>query len=212
MNTLKLILIFVLMFVLGLIGFIGTSVSRSKAMNAQTDFNELQSSEFKSGMYVRGTVYEVLDEYAYETSDNHVSARYYIVPIAGTYEDEYPQYVTVSTGNSDVQNQADLLMQQTWNYYDYGTEPAVWNEFEIIGKVSKLEPELLDYLYDWFMYGDYSATRAEYSKYICPYEISVVSTSGLLTGAIMFAIMGGIGAIGLAVFIIIYIKAHRNCY
>lgn len=144
-------------------------------------------------------------------TDSRVSTRYYIVPLIDSFETEVPQYVTVSIGNSDYQKKADTLMKQTWNYYDYGTEPVAWAEFEIVGKVKKLDAELLDYLYEWFMYGDLTASRAEYSQYICPYEISFFSIEGMRTGTIMFGIMALVGAIGLTIFIVIYIRA-RNSY
>lgn len=212
MRHFKLVIFFVFLLGFGLFFSISSAVDLSKASKTDVDFNSLDKSEFKDGMFVKGIVYEVYDEYAYETTDSRVSNRYYIVPLLASFDTEVPQYVTVSIGNTELQKKADSLMKQTWDYYDYGTEPAVWDEFEIVGEVKALDVELLGYLYEWFMYGDSTATREDYSQYICPYEISFVSIDGMRTGAIMFGVMALVGAIGLSVFIVIFIKARSNSY
>ncbi|MGN0688112.1 MAG: DUF6709 family protein [Oscillospiraceae bacterium] len=217
----RLFIVFLLFFAMGTFFVITGIVDIVKASNAELDFNDMEKSEFKKGMFVKGTIYEILDEYAVEETydetlgikrNKRESASYYIVPMVGTYYDEYPLYVTVEIGNKDLRNQADVLMQQTWDYYETGTEPAKWNEIEIVGKVEQLSAELEGYLYNWFMYGDEGATRADYEPYICPYVIRYYSIEGMKTGLILFGIMAGIGAAGIAVFAVLFFRNRSRGY
>ena len=168
-------------------------------------------------MYVKGTVYEIYDEYAVEESyeqsgskrtNERVTAHYYVIPLADSFETDTPQYITLKAGHKDIIPKAERLMQQTWNYYDYDIQPEQWAEFEIVGEVTPLEDDLISYLYEWFMYGDDMATRADYEPYICPYKITYHDVGSHTTTILLFAGMAVVGAVGLGVMVFVYLK-HR---
>lgn len=215
----RLAMLFVIFFGLGLFFTITGSIDNAKAGKADMDFNYMRKSDFTNGMFVKGRVYEIYDEYAYEESyeesfgvkkNKRVSSHYYVVPMVGSYDTGTPMYVTLEVKHVKMIKEAELLMQQTWDYMDYGTEPAVWNEFDIVGEVSALEPELSDYLYEWFMYGDDTITRADVEPYICPYKITYYSIESHSTTVIVTAVMAVIGAIGCTVMIMLYLKNRNN--
>lgn len=212
----RLIIIFALFFILGIVFSISGSIENSSAENAKDDFNYMKEYEFKDGMYVKGRVYEIYGEFAVEethqktlgiTTSKRVSSHYYVVPMVGTFEDETPKYIAVEISHVGMVEEAEKLMQQTWNYYDYNIDPGIWNEFDIKGKVTPLKGELLDYLYEWFMYGEEGVTRADFKDYICPYVITYRNTDG--SGTVFSVIIAAIGAIGLTVMIMLHIKNNN---
>lgn len=202
--------------IMGIIFIFMGNGDNAAASKAELDFNYMRETQFDDGMYVKGRVYEVLGEFAYEETykttfgiktSERISSHFYVVPMIGS---ETPYYVAVEIAHKDIIPEAEKLMEQTWAYYDTGVEPSIWNEFDIVGKVRPLEGELLDYMYEWFMDGDPTATRAEYSQYICPYIIkyhSIKSTNDLVMIGLIFAIIGGIGT---AVLVIIFLKGRNG--
>ncbi len=218
-SKLRLIIGFIALFVMGMYFMISSVVENSKADNAELDFNYMSEYDFKKGMYVKGRVYEIYDEYAYEETyettfgiktNERVSSHFYLVPMVGTFETETPKYITVEISHVKMIPEAEKLMQQTWDYYDNGIEPTIWNEFDITGKVTPLDEELEGYLYEWFMYGDENSTRADYEDMICPYVITYHSFSGNSSGVAFGAGLTIIGAIGIAVFVVIYLKSRNT--
>ena len=208
----RLIIFFAFFFVAGLVLFF-TGISDSvKASQAELDFNNMRPSQFEEGMFVKGRVYEMIDEFAYtETYEStfgikhnqRVSSHYYIVPMFGSDE---PLYVAVQINDKETVAKAEKLIEQTWDYIDTGKEPAIWGEFDIVGKVRPLEGELLDFMYEYFMEGDPTAVREEYSQYICPWIINYQSTENNNTMIILSLVFTLIGAVGIAVFITLFIK------
>ena len=213
----RLVIMFALFFILGLVFTITGSVENSAAENAEMDFNYMNEYEFKDGMYVKGRVYEIYGEFAVEetehkkfgiTTSTRISSHYYVVPMIGTFESDTPMYIAVEISHVGMVEEAEKLMSQTWNYYDYNIDPGIWNEFDIKGKVTPLEGELLDYMYEWFMYGDTGATRADYEKYICPYVITYRNTSS--STVVFTVVLAAIGAIGLTVMIMLYFRNNNT--
>ncbi|MBQ8614476.1 MAG: hypothetical protein IJ416_09705 [Ruminiclostridium sp.] len=211
----RLVVMFAALFIFGIVFTVKGISENSKAEKATDDFNYMTKSEFADGMYVKGRVYEIMGEFAVEethnktlgiTTSKRISSHYYVVPMVGTFESDTPMYIAVEISHVDRVADAEKLMEQTWKYYDEGIEPTVWNEFDIQGKVTALDDELTDYLYEWFMYGDVGATRADYAPYICPYVVTYVNTSG--NGNIFSIIMGAIGAIGLTVIIMLHLRGN----
>ncbi|MBQ8903036.1 MAG: hypothetical protein IJY73_01890 [Oscillospiraceae bacterium] len=218
----RLMILFAALFLVGLILTVTGVIDNNAAENADMDFNYMAEREFDEGMFVKGRVYEIYGEFAVEetykktfgiTTSTRVSSHYYVVPMVGTFESDNPMYIALEISHIGMVEEAEKLMDQTWNYYDYGIEPTVWNEFDIKGKVSKLDGELKDYMYEWFMYGDESASRAEYDDLICPYVITYRNTS---SSAVVFTvIIAAIGAIGLTIMIMLHIKGNnvpKNTY
>lgn len=215
--VLRLGIIFVVMFIGGIVMTVGGISDNSKASKASMDFNYMSKYDFEEGMYVKGRIYEIFDEFAYEESydetlgikrNERVSSHYYVVPMVGSWESDTPLYVAVEISHVKTAQQAQTLMEQTWNYYDYDIEPTVWNEFDIVGEVSPLEGELLDYFYEWFMYGDETSTRAEWEPYICPWVIKYHSTDGTANSITFSVIIAAIGAIGLTVMIMLFLRGR----
>lgn len=218
----RLIVLFAVLFIMGTIFTITGSIENAAAENAEMDFNYMSEYEFKDGMYVKGRVYEIYGEFAVEetyektfgiTTNKRISSHYYVVPMIGTFESDTPMYVAVEISHVGMVEEAEKLMSQTWNYYDYDIDPGIWNEFDIQGKVTAMDGKLLDYFYEWFMYGDSGATRAEYEQYICPYLITYRNTSS--STPVFTVVLAAIGAIGLTVMLMLHFKnnsAPRNTY
>lgn len=215
-------IMFAFLFIFGVIFTITGIVENNAAENAELDFNYMEEYQFRDGMYVKGRVYEIYGEFAVEetqhktmgiTTSTRISSHYYVVPMIGSFEDDTPKYIAVEISHVGMIEEAEKLMEQTWNYYDYNVEPDIWNEFDIQGKVSALDSELLSYFYEWFMYGDENATRADYQDMICPYVIKYHNTSG--TGSVFSVILAAIGAVGLTIMIMLHIKGNnppKNAY
>lgn len=218
----RLAILFAILFIMGTIFTVTGMIDNNAAENTDMDFNYMDEYEFKEGMFVKGRVYEIYDEFAVEetykktfgiTTSTRISSHYYVIPMVGTFESDSAKYIALEISHVGMVEEAEKLMEQTWNYYDYDIEPSVWNEFDIKGKVSKLDGELLDYMYEWFMYGDPGATRADYEDLICPYVITYHNTSS--SGVVFTVILAAIGAIGLAVIIMLHIKNNnipKNTY
>lgn len=212
----RLIFFFPACLIMGLIFVFMGNGDNAAARKAELDFNYMRETQFDEGSYVKGRVYEVMGEFAYEETykttfgiktSERISSHFYVVPMIGS---ETPYYVAVEIAHKDIIPKAEKLMEQTWAYHNTGVEPAIWGEFDIVGKVRPLEGELLDYMYEWFMDGDPTATRAEYSQYICPYIIkyhSIESTNDLVIIGLIGAIIGGIGT---AVLVILFLKGRNN--
>ncbi len=212
----RLAILFAILFIMGTIFTITGLIDNNAAENTDMDFNYMDEYEFKDGMFVKGRVYEIYDEFAVEetykktfgiTTSTRVSSHYYIIPMVGTFESDKPMYIALEISHVGMVEEAEKLMDQTWNYYDYGIEPSMWNEFDIKGKVSKLEGELLDYMYEWFMYGEENVVRSDFDDIICPYLITYRNTSS--SGIVFTVVLAAIGAIGLTVMIMLHIKNNN---
>lgn len=218
----RLFIVFAMLFVMGVFFTISGSIENSGVENAELDFNYMDEYKFKDGLYVKGRVYEIYGEFAVEetqqkrfgiTTSSRISSHYYVVPMIGTFESDSPVYIAVEISHVGMVEEAEKLMEQTWDYYDNGIEPAIWNEFDIKGKVSPLEGELLDYMYEWFMYGDPGATRADYEQYICPYIVTYRNTSS--SYIVFTVILAAVGAVGLTVIIMLHLRENsvpKNTY
>ena len=216
-GKLRLIIAFACLFIFGIFFTITGISETSAAENAEFDFNYMKKYEFEDGMYVKGRVYEIYGEFAVEetyekrfgiTTNKRVSSHFYVVPMVGTFEGDTPMYIAVEISHIGMVEEAEKLMDQTWNYYDNNIEPTIWNEFDIQGKVTPLEGELLDYFYEWFMYGETGVSRADFEPYICPYVITYKNTSG--TANIAMVIIAAIGAIGLTVILMLHFIGKNN--
>ncbi len=216
----KLVSVFAAILIIGLVIFIPALSDNMALAKGMTDFNDMTEADFVKGRFVQGTIYELYDEFAYEEEyestfgvkhNERVSAHYYIMPLYATYESETMQYVAVCIKNSGDAATAQKMLEETWDYWDTGAEPAVWTELPITGKVTELDGELLDYFYEWLMYGDNTATRADYEAYVCPYIIEAYyNTDGISVMLIIGGIISAIGLVGLAVAITVLVKSKKN--
>ena len=211
----RLFWVFAIFIILG-IAFMSESISDKNAMaKGVTDFNEMTELDFFEGRFVEGTVYDLLDEFAYEEEyrttlgikhSERVSSHYYIMPLEATYDSDTPQFVALCIGNTALAEQAQQMIDEYWDYLETGEEPAVWTEFHITGKISKLDGELMDYLYDWFYQVDDEMTREDITPMICPYLITYRAENASSSTMSISVGLIAIGIIGCAAMILWYKK------
>lgn len=213
------IIIFAVMLCTGAGGIITASEQQQQINRGLDDFNYLSDSEFYKGKFVEGYVFEVYGEFAYEESyretlgvksNSHVTSHYYLIPLTGSFDSEMPKFIALEIKTAAGVKNAELLMEQTWNYQDTGEEPDVWNEFPIQGSVSRLDGEIEDYLYDWLTNGGTDGTRADYEDMICPYVITEVAAGAVDRGMNFSVTITLIGLAGIGVMIFLYIRTLRN--
>lgn len=218
-SKVRLAIVFLALFLSGLVISITGALDNSKAAKANMDFNYMKNSDFLAGSFVKGRVYEIIGEYAYEEvykesfgvkTNERVTSHFYLVPMLGTAENGDPMYISVEISHVDAVADAEKLLQQTWDFYENNTEPAVWNEFEITGEVYALDGELESLLYGWLLEGDPASSRADYESMICPYVIKHHSFDGSSNGIIFGVIAAVIGAIGLTVFVVIFLNSRNT--
>ena len=211
--------IFACLLVMG-IAFLVDSMKDSTAMaKGITDFNTMTRADFIEGRFVQGTIYDLLDEFAYEEEyqstfgvkhGERVSAHYYIMPLQATYDQETPQFVAVCIGNTQVAAQAQQLIDEYWSYLETDEEPAVWTEIPITGKIEKLDGEIEQFFYEYFTDIDDSITRADVEPMICPYVIRYHVLSAASSGIGIAVVMMIIGIVGIAGMVIYYMKKDRD--
>lgn len=175
---------------------------RDKNAMAQgvTDFNEMRAEDFISGRYVEGTVYDLVDEFAYKEESHRtfgikhgerVSAHYYILPLRATAGDEHPKFAALCIGNAELADKAQEMLDEYWNYLETGEEPAAWAEIHITGKISPLGGDAEKYFYEWFSDMDENWTRADIDPMVCPYVITYdeggASAVPLILGIVLIA-------------------------
>ncbi|MDE7293868.1 MAG: hypothetical protein K2N72_05540 [Oscillospiraceae bacterium] len=144
-----------------------------------TDFNKMTAADFVPGRFVKGTVYSLVDEFAYEEvkvrnamgSDTYVGDHYYILPLQTASENDIPQFAVLCIGDKKLAGQAEKVMSEYQDYLISGEmsdDPAT---FHITGKISNLGGEVGEYFREWFydLYGDDSA---DIGSMICPYVIT----------------------------------------
>ncbi|MCM1523473.1 MAG: hypothetical protein NC120_03350 [Ruminococcus sp.] len=184
-----------------------------------TDFNEMAGDDFIVGRYVEGTVFNLQDEFAYEEKyretlgvkhNERVSAHYYVMPLLATMDSDTPQYAAVCLRNAQMIETAEIMVNETWAFYTGTQMPEEWTSMELTGKVSKLDGDLEDLMYEWMMYGDDEAIKEDYEPMICPYLITYNDPSAISSLMTAGAVLLAAGAAGLAVTIVIKVKAGRN--
>lgn len=217
----RLAAVFIALLIGGIV-VVSQSVKDSKAMSkGMPDFNTMTAADFEDGMFVQGTIYELDDEFAYmeeynttfgiKTGKERVTAHYYVMPLAQSYYSENVQYIGVCLSNVNQIAVAEQMMQETWDWWDYDIEPDEWTELPLASaKVTKMDSELQDYFYDWIMYGEESTDRADFVQYVAPYIITFYNSEGMSNGLTVGIVILLIGVVGLAVMIVIWIKARQG--
>lgn len=218
-HRLNAVIIFAVMLFAGAGGMITSSKQQQQINKGLDDFNFLSDSEFYKGKFVEGDVFEVYGEFAYEESYNetlgiksnsHVTSHYYLIPLTGSFDSDMPKFITLEIKTAAGVKNAELLMEQTWNYQDTGEEPDVWNEFPIQGKVSRLDGEIEEYLYDWLTNDGVDGTRADYEDMICPYVITEHSAEAVGRSMNFSITITIIGLAGIGIMIFLYIRTRQS--
>lgn len=212
-------LIFAVLLVIGISGTVSSLKDKSELAKGIDDFNYLANSEFYDGKFVEGNVFEIYGEFAYTESysetlgvkhNSKVTSHYYLIPITGSFEASTLKLVPVEIRTSENINNAELLMQQTFDFQDCGTEPETWNEFDLFGKVSELNGEVEEYLYSWLTNDGADGTKDDYKNLICPYIITEYQPDAPEKLLRTHIILTAVGAVGLIVMIFIFIKALKS--
>lgn len=218
-GLLSISVVLAVMLVLGIGGVITGIKDKAELAKGVDDFNYLANSEFYEGKFVEGNVFEIYGEFAYTESysetlgvkhNSKVTSHYYLIPITGSFEASTLKLIPVEIRTSANITNAELLMQQTFDFQDYGTEPDVWNEFTLFGKVSVLDGEVEEYLYSWLTNDGADGTKEDYKNLICPYIITEYAADApAKTLNFSFAI-AVIGALGLGVIVFIFVRSRRS--
>ena len=218
-GLLSISVVLAVMLVLGIGGVITGIKDKAELAKGIDDFNYLANSEFYEGKFVEGNVFEIYGEFAYTESysetlgvkhNSKVTSHYYLIPITGSFEASTLKLIPVEIRTSANITNAELLIQQTFDFQDYGTEPDVWNEFTLFGKVSVLDGEVEEYLYSWLTNDGADGTKEDYKNLICPYiitEYAADAPAKTLNFSLTIAI---IGALGLGVIVFIFVRSRRN--
>ncbi len=183
---------------------IGDKISRSKP---RADISEITADEFKNGIFVSGTIYELWDAFAYmEESDEtlgvkhntRVTANYYAMPLEASFygEDPEPKFVALAIRDPSVIKIADKMVDETNDYYIDGIKPETWTTLEISGKVTELSGDGLKFFKKYVEDQGFSAERTIVPFLINDGNDGGSSTSGLVMGIILTVV--GLGGIAFA--------------
>lgn len=212
-------IIFIVLFCMGATSLLTAAEQQQQISKGLDDFNYLSDSEFQKGKFVEGYVYEVYGEFAYEEMYNEtlgvkhnsrVTSHYYLIPLTGSFDTDNPKFIALEIRTEEGVKNAELLMEQTWNYQDTGEEPDVWNEFPIQGKISELDSEIEGYLYEWLTNDGADGTRADYEDMICPYVISEYAPGAVGRGMGFGIVLTLIGLAGICVMLFIYFRTRQG--
>lgn len=214
----KLIILFVLIFFLGVTDLVSALNQQHQISNELDDFNYPSESGFQIGKFVEGDVCEILGEFAYTErrtgtgfiTNTSVSSHYYLVPLSETLSTGNVKYVVLELYTAESVRNAELLTEQTQNYLGTGTEPDVWNKFPIKGKISELDEEVAQPLYDWFTYYGMNDNRANYEDKICPYIITELAPDSVGKDVINSIITMLMGLLGIWVILSNYFRARKG--
>lgn len=167
-----------------LVNGISDKIALSKPVG---DLTEIKPSELKKGMMVKGTIYEIWDEYAYEEDDNGNVTSYYAFPLESTFDDEEPVFIALKLASSADRNKADKMCKESYDYYVDDIEPDFWTELAINGQVSKLKGEPLKYFEEYIDEIGYNRTNNMKAFVISRYTAGSENIA-LIVGGIMTAI------------------------
>ena len=216
---LRLAIFFIALFCIGISSLVSASQQQSQLSKGLDDFNYLSESRFQKGKFVEGYVYEVYGEFAYEEMysetlgvkhNSRVTSHYYLIPLTGSFETDSPKFIALEIRTEEGVKNAELLMEQTWNYQETGVEPDEWNEFPIQGKISELDSEIEGYLYEWLTNDGADGTRADYVDMICPYVISEYAPGAVDRGMTIGVVFTLIGLLGIGGTAFVYFRARRG--
>lgn len=205
--------------IMGIFAFVTGTKQQSDMSDIHDDFNEMQQSEFYAGKYVSGEIYELWDEFAYEEQYSEtfgvkhgsiVSSHYYIMPLQTSYESDIPVFIAVCLRKQEQAETAQRIIDEMNAFWNGETDDFPDETIYFTGKVTKMEGELLDYFYEWLMYGDEESSRAEYEQYVCPYILNYIDPDNGSVGMKIGLCLTIGGLVFLAVMILIYLKLRKR--
>ncbi len=215
----RLLIALVCIAVLGISGILRGRNETAEIAKGMTDFNHMSREDFYPGGFVNGNVTGVFGKFAYREAEHEtlgsklgskVSANYYLIPMSGSFDKGKPLFIAMEIKSEEGIRNADLLMEQTYDFIDTGNEPEIWNEFPVQGKVSALDSELEGYLYRWLTNDGKDGTRADYDDMICPYLIIEKDDKAISSETVSGIVMCLIGFGGMGIMLLIYVKSRSS--
>lgn len=211
MNKIRIAVFLIALLVMGIALTVGGISNLIKLNGYVPDFNYDSMQSIKKGDFVQGYVQNILDCYASETTTNttmgietssRTSEEYFIMPLLSEEDAEDDLYITITASKADDRSMLYEICDRTWEYMEGGSEDN-WPEMGIVAKVKKIDPELLQYMTEWFEGSEAYGSSAEIQKHIVPYELVIYNVSGAYTGLVA-------GLIIIAVFAVAGVIAYRR--
>ncbi len=217
MNKIRIAIVLIVLLVFG-IALTVSGISNIIKLNGEIpDFNYDSMQNIKKGDFVQGYVGYILDCYANETTTNttmgietssRTSEEYFIMPLINEADAEKDLYITITASKSA---DRDLLYQICDETYEsYNNDDIDWTEFGIVAKVKNIDPELTQYMTEWFQETAWfdedennKTSVSEIRQHILPYELVIYNTSGAYIGLIA-------GIIIIAAFAVAGVIAYRK--
>lgn len=208
MNKIRLAIVAVIMLITG-ISLTVTGISDIIKLNGEIpDFNYDSMQNIRNGDLVQGYVWNIYGNYANTTTtettmgietSSYVSTEYFIMPLINEEDYEKDLYITIAAHDKLDRNTLYSICDATWEYMG-GNEYATFPEMGIVAKVKKLDPEIEDYMVDWFMYDPaWFESESEARQHIICYQLQIFNPGSAYTslaiGLIIIAVMAVIGVI-----------------
>ena len=212
MNKIRLAIVAIVMLIAG-ISLTVTGISDIIKLNGEIpDFNYDSMQNIKEGDLVQGYICSIYDNYANTTTtettmgietSSYVSTEYFIMPLINDEDFEKDLYITIAANDKLDRNTLYSICDATWEYMD-GNEYANFPEMGIVAKVKKLDPEIQDYMVEWFMYDPaWFESEAEARQHIIFYGLQIYNPDSAYTSLI-------IGLVIIAVIVVIGVLAYRS--
>lgn len=189
MLKIRILLTFVLLAVMGIIFSAVGIKDKAEMAKPRADIGEMRAEDFYNGQFVKGTVYELWDEFAYRTEDSQVKARYFALPLESSFDEAEPVFVAVSFSNSSQMTTAQRMAKESDNWYRYGKEPVSWTEMNIEGKVTKLKGEQLKFFKEYVI-DDLELSDDNMCAYVINASNNGSGSGAMLVMGIIFAVIG----------------------
>lgn len=201
MRFVRVLIMFVVVAIMGIVLLIGSIRDKAELAKPRGDLETMTEDDFYNGRFVKGTIYELWDNYAdmeeYDTTfgikhNTRVTAQYYALPIPGI--DEY-KFVALAVSNSSKQITAQKMVNEIDKYYEDGTIPMTTMNVE--GKITKLSGDGLKYLQEYAEYMGYDAGD------VLAFTINDGNDGSSSGGALIIAIVLTIVGLGGTAFMIV---------
>lgn len=211
MNKIRIAIILIVLLVMGIALTVGGISNIIKLNGYIPDFNYESMQNIKKGDFVQGYVQNIYDCYANETTTNttmgietssRTSEEYFIMPLINDADVEKDLYITISASKPADREMLYEICDRTWDFMEGGSEEN-WPEMGIVARVKKIDPELLQYMTEWFEESEAYGSVSEIRQHIVPYELVIYNTSGAYTGLI-------VGLVIIAVIAVVGVVAYRQ--
>lgn len=204
MRFFRIILAVVVLLVGGIIFLVSGIKDKINLNKPKVNLSELTAEDLRNGMFVEGTIFELWDDFAYETNDSSTYL-YYAMPLETSFELDEPVFVVVKVTNQQDKAIASKMSKETDDYYIRDIMPEQWTEMQLTGKVHKLKGEILDYFEGYIEEMGYSPDVS-----MEPYVINRYSPGHEDIGIVVGGVMTGVGLLILGLFVFFGIVKGRR--